>query len=421
MGCKSILRVACIVDGHSTGAELAKALKALGWFLIHVQSREEISKSYVKSFTPSLFDILLRATDSSYTDLVKEVGKYHPNFVVAGSEPGVELSDKLSFSLGLKGNDPKTSSKRRNKYLMAEAILEYGLDCAKQCVVRSGQELVEGVKSINSLPVVVKPVDAMGSEDVRVCFDEQEALEAFHNIHGKRNVIGDLNDEVLVQEFLKGDQYVVNAVSIDGKHRITEMWQEKRLNIKGVGNIYDYETMIPYEGETQVQLINYTQKVLTALGVDEGASHTEIIFTARGPVLVETGARMQGGIISDPIIKAIGDSHMTMTLKRYLEPSWFLKHIHDPYVLVKTSRVVNLIIGRAGTVKENHCVKLLATLPSFYMIARTPGVGDEVGRTVDLPSKVGHIYLLHQDLNQLDVDYKQIREWEALGELIVLY
>lgn len=413
-------RVACIVDGHSTGAELAKALKELGWFLVHVQAREKISSSYVNSFEPKMFDILLRASEVSYSDLVNSVRECNPEFVIAGSEPGVELADLLSSSLGLKGNAPESSSKRRNKYLMAKAISEHGLDCAKQYRVSTEPELLDGLRKINTLPVVVKPLDAMGSEDVRVCFDEHEALDAFRAVFGKRNVVGIVNEAVLLQEFLEGEQYVVNAVSIGGKHRITEMWQEKRLNIRGVGNIYDYETMIPYEGEIQKQLINYTKKVLMALGVEEGPSHTEIIFTSRGPVLVETGARMQGGIISEPIIKAIGDSHMTMTLKKYIDPLWFIRNIDVPYRMAKISRVVNLIIGRAGVVKKNNCMELLPTLPSFYRIVRMPGVGDHVNRTVDLPSKVGHIYLMHDDLSQLDADYKKIREWEASDGLITL-
>lgn len=416
----SSVRVACIVDGHSTGAELAKALKALGWFLVHVQAREKISSSYANSFESAIFDVLLRASEVNYSDLVRVVREYNPEFVIAGSEPGVELADLLSSSLGLKGNDPESSQRRRNKYLMAKAISEHGLDCAKQYMVSTESELLDGLRRINTLPVVVKPVDAMGSEDVRVCFDEYEALDAFGAIFGKKNVIGIVNEAVLIQEFLEGEQYAVNAVSIEGKHRVTEMWREKRLNIRGGGNIYDYETMIPYEGEIQEKLISYTKKVLTALGVEEGPSHTEIISTGRGPVLVETGARMQGGIISEPIIKAIGDSHMTMTLKKYLDPLWFVRNIDVPYRMTKIPRVVNLIMGRAGVVKENNCIKLLAKLPSFYMIARTPGVGDYVKKTVDLPSKVGHIYLMHEDLSQLETDYRKIREWEASGELIVL-
>ncbi|MGC4009066.1 MAG: hypothetical protein QM805_08785 [Pseudomonas sp.] len=130
--------------------------------------------------------MLITAPDLSYLDLVDKVKGYCPAFVIAGSEPGVELSDRLSDSLGLVGNDPKTSLKRRNKFEMARAISEHGLNCAAQYLAVSENELISHVKKISFFPVVVKPVNAMGSEDVRVCFDEEGALEAFRGIYGKK-------------------------------------------------------------------------------------------------------------------------------------------------------------------------------------------------------------------------------------------
>lgn len=52
---------------------------------------------------------------------------------------------------------------------------------------------------------------------------------------------------------------------------------------------------VPHEGEVQDRLIEYTRMVLTSLGIKVGPSHFEVMMTTRGPVLIETGARMQGG------------------------------------------------------------------------------------------------------------------------------
>ena len=42
-------------------------------------------------------------------------------------------------------------------------------------------------------------------------------------------------------------------------------------------------------------LINYTNQVLDALGMKNGASHNEVILTPSGPCLVEMNCRAQGG------------------------------------------------------------------------------------------------------------------------------
>ncbi|WP_449434857.1 ATP-grasp domain-containing protein [Pseudomonas putida] len=411
---------ACIVDAYSTGFELSQKLKELGWRVINVQSGPVVPKAFSKSFDPTLFDIHLPLAALGYPNLVERLKSLNPIFVIAGSEPGVELADHLSTSLHLEGNSPTTSLLRRNKYYMSQTLADHNLNSVEQYLVNTPDELRMASKTLGRWPIVVKPIDAMGSENVRVCFDDQEALSAFIAIDGHENFIGSINSGALIQEYLEGEQYVVNAVSLGGHHRITEMWHETRLNIRDVGNIYDYETMIPYQGKRQSLLIDYTRDVLSALGINEGPSHSEIMLTKRGPVLIETGARMQGGIVSAPIIEAIDDSHMTMTLKRYLDPQGFAKKINASYRMRSTPRVVNLIMNRAGIVRQNNCERLLGSLPSFRMIVRTPAVGDYVAKTIDLASKVGHVYLMHSSIEQLDRDYKQIRDWENTHELIVL-
>ncbi|HDS1734059.1 ATP-grasp domain-containing protein [Pseudomonas sp. BP8] len=413
-------RIACIVDGYSTGTDLSIALKELGWTVVHVQSAKRPPLAFAKSFNRSLFDAHLLLAEMGYKRLVAQLLELNPELVIAGSEPGVELADALNTALGLQGNSPLTSIRRRNKFHMSQSLSECGLDAVDQHLVTNREQLIKAIECLGLYPIVVKPVDAMGSENVRVCHEIEEAVAAFEAILGKTNFIGSINSAALVQEYLQGDQYVVNAVSVDGQHRITEIWHERRLNIRGVGNLYDYETLLPYEGDTQRRLIEYTCQVLNALELREGPSHSEIMLTPRGPVLIETGARMQGGIVSAPIIEAIGDSHMTMTLKRYLNPQAFLQSINDAYTLSINVRVVNLIMDRAGTVKENNCHKLLATLPSFRMIARTPDIGSRVPKTIDLATKVGHIYLMHENLEQLDWDYRRVRDWEKKRKLIAL-
>jgi hypothetical protein len=54
--------------------------------------------------------------------------------VIAGSEPGVELADKLSHRLRLRTNGEELSAARRNKYLMGEAVRAAGIRAVKQQV-----------------------------------------------------------------------------------------------------------------------------------------------------------------------------------------------------------------------------------------------------------------------------------------------
>ncbi|WP_181442384.1 hypothetical protein [Streptomyces tateyamensis] len=46
------------------------------------------------------------------------------------------------------------------------------------------------------------------------------------------------------------------------------------------------------------EIAAYVAQALTALGVENGPGHSELILTADGPVLIGTGARMHGASTS---------------------------------------------------------------------------------------------------------------------------
>ncbi|WP_155256601.1 hypothetical protein [Salinispora pacifica] len=47
----------------------------------------------------------------------------------------------------------------------------------------------------------------------------------------KTNLMLRVNEAVLVQEFLTGDEFVVNTVSRDGVHRFTDVWLCTKIDI----------------------------------------------------------------------------------------------------------------------------------------------------------------------------------------------
>ena len=61
--------------------------------------------------------------------------------------------------------------------------------------------------------VVVKPARGAASGDVYVCRGEEEVKTAFEKIKGSPKYGGGVNEEVLVQEYLEGQEYAVDTVS----------------------------------------------------------------------------------------------------------------------------------------------------------------------------------------------------------------
>ncbi len=407
----------CIVDGYSTGVELARQLRQAGFELVHVQTSTTIPAPWRASADLTLFDERLALPEHGREQVVRRLRAAAVEAVIAGCEAGVEAADDLGAAIGVPGNAPATSARRRNKFEMGDAVRRAGLRVARQAVVRDARHLGEPL-SWGTWPLVVKPLASAGSEALRFCDDERGLAAAVDGIIGTVNFMGQANDAALVQERVFGQQFVVNAITVDGRHRITEIYRDDRIDVPLLGNIYDRELLLPYSGPEQDRLVPYMRAVLDAIGVAQGASHGELMMTREGPVLIEVGARLQGGIISSVIVESIGQSHITAMVERYRDPAGFLDRIDEPYYVRKHCTVVNLIAHSGGILKRNNCAFLLRRLPSMHTIVRTPNVGDRVPKTVDLWTKAGHIYLLHESLEQLETDYRSVRAWEEEGALL---
>ena len=66
--------------------------------------------------------------------------------------------------------------------------------------------------------LVVKPIDSAGSDGVTLCETVGAARAAVAKLVGATNALGIKNEAVLVQEWLRGDEYVIDGVSRAGTH-----------------------------------------------------------------------------------------------------------------------------------------------------------------------------------------------------------
>jgi biotin carboxylase len=112
---------------------------------------------------------------------------------------------------------------------------------------------------------------------------------------GKVNGLGLMNNEVLVQEYLDGQEYVVDMVSRDGVHKVVALWECDKRAVNGAHFVLHGYIPTVISSEHHDQLVAYQKKVLTALGILNGPSHGELKWCHGEPVLVEVGARCHGG------------------------------------------------------------------------------------------------------------------------------
>lgn len=176
-----------------------------------------------------------------------------------------------------------------------------GLPTVEQCLATSADEALPFFATHGS--VVVKPKDSSGGDGVWLASSEQELRMAFASELGKTNVERGVNDALVVMQALIGEEWVVNTISLDGVHKVTDAWwgPPKQHAVDGVGKpkqfVYDMQ-FLASESPRRSRVVAFTTAVLDALEVRNGAAHTELVWvdTADGPLLLEVNARLAGGI-----------------------------------------------------------------------------------------------------------------------------
>ena len=411
----TVAKKAVIVDAFSTGRFLARAFAEKGIAAIHVRSSAKAPPLYSGNLIEDSDFLCELTADKHLTDLLAKLQTLNPDCVVAGSEGGVELTDILSERLGLNGNGTKLSSTRRNKYKMHEALKTKGIAYIRCCKSSQLNEITQWVKNQTTYPVVIKPLNSAASDGVSLCEDEEDLKSKFYSLIGSTNVMGLSVDEVLVQEFISGEQYVVNTVSMHGQHFVTDIWRSGRTSVNDAHFVYDVAELIPSDGLIQRSLTSYTSNVLDALGIKFGPAHSELFWTSKGPILIETGARLCGGYTPLTSRECIGFCEVDLTVDAYLRREEFLKKSSNPYVLAKHAYLVALISYQKGRLKGMSQLQEIRRLKSYFSDQLNIQVGQELLVTQDLSTSPGDIHLVHPDCEILRHDLGEIRRIESEG------
>lgn len=337
--------------------------------------------------------------------------------VVSGSEPGVELTDVLNEALGLPGNGTKLSTARRDKYLMGETVRAGKVRVAKQAKVSHWTDVEAFVRDLNPSPfkVVIKPIKSAGSDHVYLCDSLSDLKDKFAQIVGIQNQLGQMNEAAVIQEYLMGTEYVVDTVSRAGVHKVVALWSYDKRSVNGFNFVYFGMRSIDGSSPLGQALATYQKQVLTALGIQHGAGHGEVILTPTGPCLVEVGARCHGceGTFIPLADRCWGYNQVSAVVDASLPTAEAFDRLPD--VCGKEKAVgfkVDLVSPVKGKLLRVDHLDKMRVLPSFMQFDALPNVGDQISVTIDCFTAVGSVTLANKSEEQLDADILVIRELE---------
>lgn len=401
-----------IVDAFSSTQFLTQALRKARIKTSVIYTVDEVSGGYC-SLQPELFDQAFYIKDKTdFTKLISELKTANVNRVYYGSEDSVEITDNIANAICPEfANDISTAAARWDKYEMQEALRKAGIPCVKQIkVINQLTPTQEQALSHWDFPVIIKPNNMYGAIGVEVC-NTVNAIKDYLQRYMTTNIFGQAIDHFVIQEFLVGDEFLIDSFSLHGKHFINGVQRYQRTIIQN-SPVCLYAESISSDSDEAQQSMQYVKHVLTAVGLKNGFGHTELMLTEKGPYLIEINPRVSGAYgFHQKLFQSCGFN----TQIDYLIASCQSENMPESNN-TRYGRNVYLYNFKERAINELNMM-LLQSLPSFKeaIMIKAPATIVSTPRT--LTDAVGFALLIHNDRRQVEVDFEQLFLWEKNLEL----
>jgi hypothetical protein len=204
-------------------------------------------------------------------------------------EPGMLVAARVRESLGLPGMRVRDTVPFRDKETMKQVLDAAGVRTPRHARVRTDSEAREAAERIG-YPLVVKPIAGAGSADTHRVDGPEDLTRV---LAAMRHV-----PEVSVEEFIEGEEFTFDTVSIDGEIAYENMawYRPKPMIARSVEWISPQTVNLRDIGVDRLEPgRRLGRDVLAALGFSTGFSHMEWFLTPSGEaVFGEIGARPPG-------------------------------------------------------------------------------------------------------------------------------
>jgi biotin carboxylase len=226
------------------------------------------------------------ATTAEWVALARCVHAIQPlQAIGAFGEFDQDRAAAIGVVLGLRFHPVDVITAVYDKALMRRLLRDSGVEEVSSTAVTTLDELREFADT-HGFPLILKPKNGFGSRGVVKLSSPAEFTEDLVSATG---VAGDPEPTLVVEPYLCGPEISVEAFSEAGVHRVLGITQKlKDENFVELGHVVREPT------PQDAPLVEHVPRVLDALGIADGPTHTELILTAAGPRVVETHTRAGG-------------------------------------------------------------------------------------------------------------------------------
>jgi biotin carboxylase len=324
-------------------------------------------------------------TSASVEEWVEQATLVHrldPVDAIGGfNELTEEQAAAIAEALGLPFHPVELVARTHHKDKMRELLREAGIDPTASRRVETAAE-IESFAEAHGYPIILKPVDGRGSAGVslvRRVEDIEPAITWFRESARP--------SALFVEEYLAGEEFSVEAMSENGKHRMICITQKYKETVHFVELGHCIPAVV--NPATESDIYRVVDRALSALGVSNGPSHTEVIVAQDGPRIVETHTRLGGDRIPELIESISGIDLLDLWIRQALGEK-VMHHLPESLSKNTFAAIWYASPQAVGTIERIKGEEQARTIPGVVRVAVRKGTGSEVKGVHDSFSRAAY-------------------------------
>ncbi|ROQ23173.1 biotin carboxylase [Streptomyces sp. PanSC19] len=372
------------VDAH------VERFSALGVKIVLIQHPDKVTEYQTRAA-----DVLL-VVDYTEWDVVRPFAEaaravYGVDAVVSLTEPGLNPASRLGDLFGLTdGRRYEVSRRMRDKWLMRRHLAEQGLPVPHAALVEDRASL-DAFGERAGFPFILKPVSttagfgllrAEGPEDLDRVWARVRELDGGRTDRGSTMFTV---DGFLMESYIDGPEFSVEALSFAGRHVVVAVTEK----LTAEEHFVELGHAVParLSDPDRERLTGAVEEFLTAMGVTDGPSHTEIRLSSRGPVVIESHNRLGGDNIVELVEAAYGVDMIAYGAAWPLGLTEPLAEAPAP----KGAAVMRAVLREPGTVTAVSGVEAVRARPDVLAAQVSVRAGDTVRPLNDNWDRLGSV------------------------------
>jgi biotin carboxylase len=377
-----LMRTIVFIETNKSGSsrEAIKAAERLGYFTVLFTNRQKLIQQ--RTEFPEVHQMILVET-SNYDELKKNVSKLQKqgkqikgifSFVHSYVHLAAVLSEEFCTSV----ISTDSILKMENKVLTRELLkghpnspyyalytpdypLEYFINQAK-----------------DYLPLILKSPASAGSKDVLLANNENQLKVAIQELRKK-------NEQILLEEYLKGPQYLIEVLVHNGKVHIVAIIEQQitflhRFIVTGYCLLPDINQRM-YDS-----IFETVSSLLKAFEMKNGACHLEMRLVNGVWKLIEINPRISGGAMNRIIEVGYGINLVEETIQLMLGNEPHLTKKHRKYVYAHY-----LTVDSRGKLIKVTGKELASQFPGVEEVYIKPRQGQILRPPLSMGDRCGYI------------------------------